>query len=245
MLKLIKWDARIFLHKYFWALIAIPFVLLLIMIPQNGQGFFNALMVIISCLSAGLLYIGLLFLAAVQPIDWLHRDTTQLERSLPVSAWKPLFSKILFSFAINTIACIFMLQFALLVGRFSHDGSPWITLQHLSGIGVVILILTMLDTTLLFAYMISKSVDLFRKQPVLFSGILGFLLINLIAASCLYLLVITNGIMLPVVSTRNVLTVNGSLIITSMITVTGSMLVVIGLEYICSALLLDTRFQQE
>ena len=245
MFKLVKWDLLNFLHKYNWVLIAVPVILLLILIPQNGQGLLNNFVIFASGLLAVMLFLSLLFLAAGQPINWLRQENTPLERSLPVPSWKPLSVKVLFSLALNSLACLFLLQFSLFVGRFYHNEIIWLNSSSLSGIGVMILFLTMLDTTLMFSYMAVKSNALLCKQTVISSGILSIMLISLFAVICLYVLVISNGIILPVVTSQEILTIKGSLVINSMATLVVCMCVIIVFETVCSSLLLEFSFQQE
>ena len=245
MFNLFKWELINFLHKYNWTLIAIPLILILILIPQSGQGMFNNFMILASGILAVMLFLSLLFLAAAQPINWLRQDSALLERSLPLAAWKPLLVKVLFSFVLNALACLFLLQFSLFTGRFYHNEVVWLNSSSLSGIGTLILILTMLDTTIMFSYFVVKSNVLLRKQTVISSGILSFILICLFSVICLYVLIITNGIVLPVIIGQDILTVQGSLVINSMMTLAVSMFVIIVFEFICGSLLLEHNFQQD
>ena len=245
MFKLLKWELINFLHKYNWVLISIPVVLILILIPQNGRGVFNNLVIFTSGILAVMVFLSLLFLAAAQPINWLRQDTRLLERSLPYAAWKSLLVKVLFSFILNSFACLFLLQFSLFTGRFYHNEIIWLDSSSLSGIGTLILTLTMLDSTFMFSYLTVKSNALLRKQTAITSGVLSFILVSLFSAISLYVLVISNGIVLPVISGQDILTIQGSLVIHSMITLAVCMFVIILFEFICSSLLLKYNFQQE
>lgn len=243
MLKLLKWDAICFIRRYAWALFGFIAVILMAVIPINGVGFFSAV-VIDLCAGLGLFfYLFWLYLAAETSFNWLDKDSTQLELSLPMPVWQRLLSKLTLVIGTNLLASLLFFQLFLIFGKYSSGMITLPTLDNIKTILILALALTMIDITVLFSYLLAKSFHTSRLGSSLLTALLSLVILSIIFIACMLWMAMSNAIVLPSVSSNNMLTIDGTLWINSFTIPVVLMLVVLILEFTGSSYLLEYKFQ--
>ena len=243
MLNLLKWNSLDFVHRYFWMFIVAAASLVLALVVPNGEGFTNALLVFSAAVLGGIFFPACIVLAMYQCFSWLRHDSALLELSLPVSAWAQVLSRVVIAVVVNALACLGLMVLMLLFGKYTSGTVDGLSLNHIQTIAGLTLLLILGDMTILFSYMISRSMGLVRLWAALITTFLSTTLLILIAAFIVYVMVWTQVLMLPQFSGDNILTLDGGIQVTSLIPAIFSSLWVILLEYLGSSLLLKYSFQ--
>jgi hypothetical protein len=243
MLNLLKWNSLDFLHRYFWMFIVAAASLVLAAIVPNGQGITYALLIFSACMLAGVFFPACLVLALYQCFSWLRHDSALLELALPVSAWKQMLSRVIIAVVVNVLTCLGMMTLMLLFGKYTSGNVGTLSIPHLQTIGILTLILLLGDMTVLFSYMITRSIGLTRLWAALITTFLSTILLMAITVFILYVMVWTHVLMLPQINTSDILTVEGNLKVVSLIPALVTSLWIILLEYLGSSLMLKYSFQ--
>jgi hypothetical protein len=243
MLNLLKWNSLDFLHRYFWIFIIAAASLFLAAIVPNGAGFTNALLVFCSPVLGGVFFPSCIFLAMYQCFGWLRQDSALLELSLPVPAWKQMLSRLIIAVVVNELACLGMLVLMLLFGKYTSGTIEPLNFNHIQTIAGLSLFLVLADMTVLISYMISRSIGLTGLWATLITTLLCTILMMLIAAFIVYIMVLTRVLMLPQIGPESIITLDGSMHISSFAPAILSSLWIILLEYLGSSLLLKYSIQ--
>ncbi len=245
MLKLLKWDSINFLRQYYWVLLGMAGVLVVAAIPANGSGTVSSVVITLCTLLGGLFFMACLYLAVVQVINWLRSDSILLDLSVPAASWQMILSKVLVSALINALACLLLMQLFVVFGKYSSGSLTLLSLEQLADIPLLTLLLTLLDTTALFSYLVAKRFTTLRSLAGIITLGLSALIILLVAALCLVIMPFTGSLSLPVISSENILSINGNLSITSTLEITLISLFVLLAEMTGSSLLLTHGFQRD
>jgi hypothetical protein len=243
MLNLLKWNSLDFIHRYFWMFIVAAASLILAVGIPNGEGFTNTLLIFSSVVLCGIFFPACIVLAMYQCFGWLRHDSALLELSLPVSAWKQMLSRVIIALVVNILACLGIVVFVLLFGKYSTGNVDVLSLDHIQIIAGLTLFLILGDMTVLISYMISRSIGLTRLWAALITTLLSTILMMLSVAFIVYVMVLTRVLMLPQIGAENLLTLDGSMQITSFVPAILGSLWIILLEYLGSSLLLKYSFQ--
>lgn len=121
MLNLIKWDFMNYIKKYCWlyAGYAIAFAIACLF-PRTSKG--ATFLVIGICASFSVFYyLYTIIISVVQSIDWLKKESIQLELSLPKKPWMILLSKLIISIAANVTGLISAQLLWKAVGEFGFS----------------------------------------------------------------------------------------------------------------------------
>lgn len=243
MLNLLKWNSLDFFHRYFWMFIVAAASLALAVVVPDSHGFTNALLLFSACMLGGVFFPACIVLALYQCFNWLRYDSALLELSLPVSAWKQMLSRLIIAVVVNALACLGLIAFMLLFGKYTSGTIYPLNLDHLQAIGWLTLFLVLGDMTVLLSYMISRSIGLTRLWSALGTTFLSTLFMILIAILIVNVMIWARVIMLPQIGTENLLRLDGDFRITSTVPAIVTCLWVILLEYLGSSLLLKYFIQ--
>lgn len=243
MLNLLKWSSLDFLHRYLWMFLVAAASLVLAAVVPNGEGFTNALLIFSAAVLGFVFFLACIVLAMYQCFGWLRQDSTLLEMSLPVPAWKQMLSRLIIAITANLLACLGMLVLMLLFGKYTSGTVDAISLSHLEGIGVLTLIFVLVDMTILFSYLISRSIGLSHLWAALITSLLASILLMLIAVFTVYVMLWTNVLMLPPFSMNTSIAFEDLIKITSIVPALLTGLWIILLEYLGSSLLLKYSIQ--
>ena len=245
MSKLLKWDAINFLRQYYWVLLGMMGVLVVAAIPANGSGSVSSVVITLCTLLGGLFFMACLYLAGVQVMNWLRNDSILLELSVPAASWQLVLSKVLVSALINALACLLLMQLFVVFGKYSSGSLSLLSAEQLGDIPLLTLLLTLLDATALFSYLVAKRFTTLRSLAGIITLGLSAIIILLVAVLCLVIMPLTGSLSLPVVNNESILSINGNLNITSTLEITLISLFTLLAEIAGSSLLLARGFQRD
>lgn len=241
MLKLIKWNSIDFGRKYLWLFIGMAASLLLAVLPENSKGSINGTMALLSAVLGIALFQAGIAIAMTYCFRWLEKDSSLLELSLPASAWQTLLGKLVVSLAVNGLSCLFMLQLFLFIGKYSGGSIQLLNLDNLRGIPGLLLFFMTIDCTVLFSFLVTKSLRLKRGVASTVTCLLSLIILGAIIAVMISLMTAAGVLTLPTFSSQGVLKIGGTLEILSTTIPLCVLLSTIVLEYIASGLLLNRR----
>ncbi len=243
MFKLLKWNFLDYFKKNTWILIGMAVSLLLVAIPGNGIGFFNNFLIVIASITGFIVFQAGILSAVLFAYRWAENASVTLELSLPVSSWKQIVAKLATSALVNFLSCIFLLKLFLSIGRFSNGSFQWITTQNLTGIFGLVVFLSFLESTILFAYIFSRSYRVMRGTPDFFTVLISVAIIGTVTFCTAAIMAASGQLLLPTISTDSILTLNGTLQVLSAALPIWIYLVSILLECFFGSRLLQNRFQ--
>jgi hypothetical protein len=181
MLKLLKWDLLNFVKKYSWLYISFATVFVIAAVfPDHIHPY--SVVVDGICAAYSLFFYGYtLFVSAAVTIDWLRRDSAQLELSLPMRPEKILLSKLILAICIY-ISGLFLAQLLwLLIKRFGM--SRIVLFNDFEGFFQYLIGMLVLLVIFMFSYITAKSFNFTRNKShsatVLISFAIGALLVGL------------------------------------------------------------------
>jgi hypothetical protein len=243
MLNLLKWNFTDFFHRNIWMFIVAAASLALMAVVPNMDGFTNGLLVFSSLVLGGIFFPACIVLAMYQCFSWLRHDSALLELSLPVSAWKQMLSRVIIAALVNLLACLGIL--VLMILFYKNTSGKWdtLTIEHWQSMGGIVLFLLLGDMTVLFSYMVSRSMGLTRLWSALITTFISTILLIAIPVLMVYVMVWTNVLILPTFTGEHILSMNGNLNISSFIPAILTALWIIVLEYLGSSLLLKYSIQ--
>jgi hypothetical protein len=245
MLNLIKWNAVDFLRRNYWVFVAMAASLLLALLPANGQGYLNAIAITLSQIIGVIAFQAGVVLAAALCFRWLENESNLLELSLPASSWKILLGKLVMAFLVNTLSCLFLMQFFVFTGKYSTGLVRLLSIENLKSVLVLVLGLMLVDCTILFSYLAAKSFRLTRRILLISTSVLSFVILGAAIAVVGLVMTVSGALILPTISAKDIITINGPFNILSTTAPVCASLAVILLEYAGSSLLLDRRFQPD
>jgi hypothetical protein len=186
MLKLLKWDFLNFVKKYSWLYISFAIVFVITLLFPRHIHPCSEIVEGIGTIYSLFFYCYTMFVSAAVTIDWLRRDSAQLELSLPVSPGKLLLSKLILAVSIN-LSGIFLAQ--LLWKLIKKIGMSHIVLftnfagffQYFIGIMVLLVILV-------FSYITAKSFNFTRNKARITTVLLSMAIAMLVMVLSLFLL---------------------------------------------------------
>ena len=243
MLNLMKWNLLDFIQRNIWMFIVAAASLVLMAVVPNTDGFTNGLLVFSSVVLGGIFFPACIVLAMYQCFSWLRHDSALLELSLPVSAWKQMLSRVVIAVLVNLLACLGILL--LMVFFYKNTSGKWdsLTIEHWQSIGGMVLFLLLGDMTVLFSYMVSRSMGLTRLWSALITTLFAAILMFGIGLFIVQVMLWANVLSLPSFSGQHIITMNGNLNISSFVPAIVTALWVIVLEYLGSSLLLKYSLQ--
>ena len=101
MLKLLKWDFVNYIRKYYLLYCSCIFVMFILVILPDNRSFIKDITELLATLF-NLFFVGATFLLSItEAVNWLKRDTYQLERSISSKPSQFLASKLILSLGIN------------------------------------------------------------------------------------------------------------------------------------------------
>lgn len=245
MLNLLKWNAVDFMRRNYWVFMAMAASLVLALLPANGQGYWNATAIVFSEIFGVIAFQAGVVLAAALCFRWLENESNLLELSLPSPSWKILFSKLVVAFLVNTLSCLFLMQLFVFMGKYSAGSVRLLSAENLKGILVLALGLMLVDCTILFSYLAAKSFRLTRRILLVSTSLLSFIILGGAIAVVGLVMTVSGALILPTISAKDIITINGSFNILSTMAPVCASLVVILLEYAGSSLILDRCFQPD
>jgi hypothetical protein len=245
MSKIFKWDLIDLLKNtpLIWAGMVFSFLALLL--PTTGDSLINATLILLGPLVGFIVFCWILLIGVDQPIQWLRRSSFDLELSTPWPVWQKLLSKLIISLLLNIIAFIYLLQLFNLIGRFSGGEFRWIGLDQLRGIPMFVLLAFVIDCTVMFSYILAGSFSITRRKKWLSGGIYCLIFIGAITSAILSWMLAVGSVVLPSISTRDIITVNGSFQVLSSTVPLVVAMAVIAVEFAGGSLLLAHRYQKE
>lgn len=240
MYKLLMWNSIDYLRKYFWILIGMAISILLAMIP--GSGALNGVLTLFSAFLGLLSFAAGILFAASSCFLWMENGSSQLELSLPVATWKILLAKLVLALLVNTISCLFVVQLFVFLGKNANGVLRSMSVDDLETALILVLLLTVVDSTILFSYLASKSNMVTKNIWMVSTLIMSMLIFGLITVGSIFGMAASGAMMLPTVSNHHLLTIDGTMqVITIVIPIVVSLLVVF-LEYLGSSVLLSLRY---
>jgi hypothetical protein len=245
MIKLLKWDLVDALHRtpLIWA--GVIFSLLALLIPQNGNGLINAILIVVGPVVGFITFQAIMILAAYLPVGWLHRESYLLEASTPWPAWLKLLAKVIWAVVLDILGFVFMLQLFDLIGRFSGGSLRLVSLDQLKGIPALVLIALVLDCTIMFSYILAGSFSFTRRNRLLAGGFISLVIFVIIIAVIMIWMMAAGSVILPSVSMRDIITLDGSFQVLSNTIPVVVCLISIIVEFLAGSGLLANRFQRE
>lgn len=245
MNKILKWDIIDLLKNtpIIWAGMAFSFLVLLI--PANGDSLINATLIVVGPLVGFIVFCWILLIGVDQPIQWLRRSSLDLELSTPWPVWQKLLSKLLISLLLNIVAFVYLLQLFNVIGRFSGGDFRFIGLDQLRGMPSFVLLAFVLDSTVMFSYILAGSFRITRRKKWLSGGIFCLIFIGAITFGILSWMLAIGSVVLPSISARDIITVDGSFQILSSTVPLIVTLAVIAVEFMGGSLLLAYRYQKD
>ena len=246
MLNLLKWNSLDIFYRYAWMIFIGAISLVITTLVPSGTGTLNELLFYFAQLLGLLFFLSTMFLALFQCFNWLRHDSSMLELSLPAAAWKLLLSRVILAVVINTIACLGLILMVQLYHIHVNGVMELLTVDQAQSIAVAVLILVTVDMTVLFSYLIARSIGLFHFQAVFITAVLSGIFLPLIVVFCGYVMVWMNVILtLPHLSAEHILSIEGNLRVSSWMPALAACGWIALLEYLGSSLLLKYSVQGE
>lgn len=192
MLKLLKWDFLNFIKKYYWLYISFITVSVIAVVFPDDIRLFSTVVDGICAIYSEFFYGYTLIISAAVTINWLRKDTLQLELSLPAKPWKILLSKLILSICINTSGLLLTEWLWLSIKRFGMSNivlfnSPISLLQYMAGMLILLNIF-------MFSYITSKSFIVTRNKARITTVFLSFAICTLITGFA-FLLFTKSGVL--------------------------------------------------
>lgn len=189
MFKLLKWDILNYVKKYYELYIMWAVVFVITAVIPGSIPYLSAAVDGIAVIVGMFFFIYSIVIPAVETVNWLRKDSYQLELSLPVEPWKMLLSKLSVSTGIVVIGTILsILLWSLIFPSKTIVLSQAIInfLTYMIGI-LVLLIIT------IFSYISVKSIGFTRNRPDI-TAVFNFSLICLLLVSFVYVFFIATGV---------------------------------------------------
>ncbi len=245
MLNLLKWNSLDFLHRYAWVFIVAAVTLITAVFIPNGIGAFYAMLIDLVMVMGILFFCAAIVFTTYQHFSWLNQNSSLLEFSLPAPAWKLLLSRVIMGVVLNALACLGILALMLLFGKFTVGTVEPINASQLGTIGGLVVVLLVVNMTILFSYLIARSIGLFRLPGTLITALLASILLIIILGFSVYVMLWTNVLKLPFLIEQDMLSMDGIFQIHSYIPALATYLWVSLLEYLGSCLLLKYCVQAD
>jgi len=243
MLKKLKWDTLDYIHRNYLIPLGMVVSFVFALISAKSGSFMASLFTDLSAGLAFILFAAGLVSALNTSYRWLTRKSHLLELATPLPAWMILLSKIVLAAVVNLAACLFILQLSVIWGNSGR--LILLNIQNLKGVPGMVLLLLMIDCTVMFAYIVTMSFKRLRKSPALSTSILAAILLIGIITFCALYMSARGTLILPSISTQNVLSVSGSLLVFSIVFPTLFALATILLELLGSSILLGKSFEKD
>ncbi|MGD8401626.1 MAG: hypothetical protein PVH64_11960 [Bacillota bacterium] len=182
MLKLLKWDFLNFIKRCSWLYISFAIVLAIVAVFPDHIYPFSVIVDQIGAVYSLFFYGYTMLISFAVAINWLRRNSAQLELSLPVRPGKILLSKLILSVCIN-ISGLFLSQLLWsLIKRFGM--SRIVLFNDFEGFWQYIIGTLVLLVIFMFSYITAKSFNFTRNKSrsatVLISLAIGALLVGLV-----------------------------------------------------------------
>lgn len=245
MTKLLKWDLIDLFRSnpLVWA--GMLFSLAAILIPTTGEGLINAILIVMSPIIGFISFCWLLLIAADYSIHWLYKPNYVLEFSTPRPVWQKLLSKLIWCALLNTLACLFLIQLFNLIGRFSGGSMRFIGIDQLHGIPGLVFLALVFDSTVMISFILAGSFSLTRRVKWLSGSLIFILCFGLLVGVLLAWMLAVGAVVLPSISTRDIVTIDGTFqIFSNTIPVVGGIAVLI-IEFLAGSMLLAHRYQPD
>lgn len=190
MLKLLKWDFRNYIYKYYELYIVLAVVIIIAAVTPDRIPYISVAVDGIAAIVSMIFFIYTIIVPAVETINWLRKDSCQLELSLPVEPWKMLLSKLVVSLSIVAAGTIFTILLWSLIFR---SGTSGIVLSNaLINFLLYISVILILLIIAMFSYISMKSYSCTRNSPDI-TSVLTFSLICLLLVLFVWLFFIATG----------------------------------------------------
>ncbi len=190
MFKLLKWDILNYVKKYYELYIVWAVVFVIKAVVPDDILYLSPVVNGIAAIVSMFFFIYSIVFPAIETVNWLRKDSYQLELSLPLEPWKMLLSKLIVSISIvitGTILTI-LLWSLMFEPKMSNIVVSKVFFNFLA---YVILILVLLIIAM-FSYISTKSFSLTRNRPDI-TSVLNFFLICLLLMAFVYVFFITIG----------------------------------------------------
>ncbi|PKO00900.1 MAG: hypothetical protein CVU42_01950 [Chloroflexi bacterium HGW-Chloroflexi-4] len=244
MLKTLKWNLKDHFRRYSLVYFGMVLALLLAVIPEKGDNFVSSLMITFSGILGFILFAAGFVLAINACLRWLGRESHLLELSNPLPTWKILLSKIVLAGLVNLVTCVFILQLSTFWARYSTGELTFINGSNLKGIPSLVLFFLLIDCTILFSYILARSITLFRRASTIVTGLLSSLLLIGIITLCMGIMSVNGLLVLPTINTKDIITLSGAFEMLSTVFPVVYAGIIILLEFAGCSILLARRFQQ-
>ena len=163
MFKLLKWDILNYVKKYYELYIVWAVVFVIKAVVPDDILYLSPVVNGIAAIVSMFFFIYSIVFPAVETVNWLRKDSYQLELSLPLEPWKMLLSKLIVSISIvitGTILTI-LLWSLMFEPKMSNIVVSKVFFNFLA---YVILILVLLIIAM-FSYISVKSFSFTRNRP--------------------------------------------------------------------------------
>ncbi|NMB55822.1 MAG: hypothetical protein GYA15_14095 [Leptolinea sp.] len=245
MLKLLKWNSLDIFYRYAWLIFIGLVSLAIAALVPSGTGTLIELLFYFAHLLGFLFFLSTLFLALYQCFGWLRHSSAMLELSLPAAAWKLLLSRVILAVVINAVACLGLILMMQLYHKHVNGVMEPLTVDQVKSIAVAVLILLTMEMTVLFSYLIARSIGLFHFQAAFITAVLSGIFLPLIVVFCGYVMVWMNVLTLPHFSLEHILIIDGNMRVSSWMPALAACGWIALLEYLGSSLLLKYSVQGE
>lgn len=177
MLKLLKWDFVNYIRKYYWlycSYFSCIFVMFILVTWQDNRSFISYLFDLLGTLF-GLFFAGATFLLSItEAVNWLKRDTYQLERSISSKPWQFLASKLILSLGINlTGIAATQLLYSFMS---SYKGSSMYLIKNFRSFLEYLLGILILLIIIMFIFIAVNSIPNVRKYDKILTLILSIVI---------------------------------------------------------------------
>jgi hypothetical protein len=245
MLKLLKWNFIDYFKRNYWIIAALFGSLLLAVLPKNGMGIVNNLLISLSALGGFIAFQAAILSAIILTYSWLRAPVNQLEFSLPFPGWVQVTSKLLAAALVNFIACILMLQLYVFLNRFSGGSLQLFSAENFSGVPGLVLFLTFTDATIMLSFIAARSFQFTRRTTVITTALISLVILIMVTTLIVILMSAAGQVILPEVSNEAILTLSGTLQIMSTAIPVWVCIIAICLEIAVGSVLLGRRFQAD
>lgn len=190
MLNILKWDFINYIRRYSWLYFGLAAALMIAVLPDNlpVSPFLDGL----SAAYSMFFFCFATIVSVVIAVNWLRKDSAQLELSVPTKPWKKLLGKLVLSACIITSNLLLTQLLWMQIDRFGMSNITVFT-DYIGFFQYLLLVLTVVSAAM-FSYIIAKSFSYIRRIAGLIA-VLTFIAINTLLGYFAFVFSINTGIM--------------------------------------------------
>jgi hypothetical protein len=190
MFKLLKWDILNYVKKYYELYIVWAVVFVIKAVVPDDILYLSPVVNGIAAIVSMFFFIYSIVFPAVETVNWLRKDSYQLELSLPLEPWKMLLSKLIVSISIVVTGTFLTLLLWSLM--FEPNMSNIVLSKVCFNFLAYVILISVLLIIAMFSYISVKSFSFTRNRPDI-TSVLNFFLICLLLMAFVYVFFIAIG----------------------------------------------------